>query len=151
MFKTLLGFIVLVALLAIALFAVEAQIINQPPPLPPMQVQPTGNLTVGWDYDTNLFAPTTFSGTNIVNGTSFTYTNQCIFTVYFSRDFTNWVRIVTVTNALSAPINIAPAGSGFITVTASNFWGESFFAQPLSLPPLPVPGINLTVKRGWAN
>ena len=74
------------------------------------------------------------------------------------RQLTNcWATNLVTTNlssaaftnaALQIPLPVQPGPRWFV-VTASNFWGESPFSNPVATPPLPGGAANLNAQRGW--
>lgn len=95
---------------------------------------PTPQITLWWDYDTNLLSTNLWF--NFYETTNLT------------TPLTNWSRIGTVVGTnLSANFNIVP-GEHFIVGTSSNFWGETSITSNYTYtPPLPAP-INNTIKIG---
>ena len=118
---------------------------TNPPVLPTM---PSGQIKFGWNYPTDALIPFLITNSSPRAGsTNQIITNQITFTLYGSADLTNWMVLGSVVNQTNATVQIQPVGARFVTVTASNFWGESFFSDVLWLPPLPSTGTNLTVER----
>lgn len=58
---------------------------------------------------------------------------------------TNWITIVTTTNT-TAIVDV-PRGVNFFACTASNFWGESFFSNIASTPPVVKTNVSLHISR----
>lgn len=145
--------------LAAVSFAVSTTGATSPPPstfpplptnsIPAIPIQPSGRIQLSWEYPTNYLGPFAVTNYDPRAGTAIQtiVPDGTKFSIYGSLDLSNWVALTTVTNTTTAAVQILPVGARFLTITASNFWGESFFAPLLWLPPLPAPGTNLTAKR----
>lgn len=86
------------------------------------------SVSLAWDYPTNE-----------LNGVTFRLkwtTNVAL---------TNWVTIATTTNT-TVRVDV-PKGVNFFACTASNFWGESFFSNIASTPPVVRTNVSLNISR----
>jgi hypothetical protein len=85
-------------------------------------------VTLSWDYPPAEITNITFKSFGI------------------ATPMTNWtvIKTITATNQVTVP---AVAGVNFFSVTASNFWGESFFSNVASTPALPRIDVALKVQR----
>lgn len=132
---------------------------QQPSPPP----NPSGWITLAWDWPTNLIGPLTLQINCPAAGyTNALVTNNVIFELWASADITNVTQLgaatninaltnfyllATATNATTCQALIQPVGARFIAVRAVGFWGPTFFSNGLWVGPVLPTGTNLTARR----